>query len=127
MAVHLEWVGMACFRVWQDGAAVIAMDPYTPAAIGLEDDGRWIAAETVIVSSLTDIAHANVGLVKGNPKVINALDVARGITAAEIGGQPLVAVEAAEAPDHPDGADNNSLYALKVGDFWFLHRILDAR
>ena len=121
MAVHLEWVGMACFRVWQDGAAAIAMDPYTPTAIGLDDDGRRIAAETVIVSSLTDIAHGNVELVEGNPKVINALDVARGITAAEIGGQPLVAVEAAEASDHPDGADDNSLYALKAGDLWFLH------
>ena len=121
MAVHLQWIGMACFRLWEDGAAAIAMDPYTPEAIGLVDDGRRIDADTVIVSSLTDVAHANVGLVDGNPKVINALDVARGVTRAEISGQRLIAVEAAEAPDHPDGADDNALYAFQAGPLWFLH------
>ena len=75
MAVHLEWVGMACFRLWQDGARAIAMDPYTPAAIGLVDDGSKIQADTVIASSLTDVAHGNVGLIAGEPRVINALDV----------------------------------------------------
>ena len=39
MSVHLEWVGMACFRLWRDGGDAIAMDPYTPSAIGLVDDG----------------------------------------------------------------------------------------
>ena len=89
MAVHLEWVGMACFRLWQDGGPVIAMDPYTPSAIGLVDDGKRISADTVIVSSLTDVAHANVGLIEGEPQVINALDVARGKKSAQIYGAPL--------------------------------------
>ena len=121
MAVHLQWIGMACFRLWEDGASAIVMDPYTPEAIGLVDDGMRVVAETVIVSSLTDIAHANVGLVDGNPQVINALDIARGDTSAEINGQRLIAVEAAEAPDHPDGADDNALYAFQAGSLWFLH------
>ena len=121
MAVHLEWVGMACFRIWQDEGPVIAMDPYTPSAIGLVDDGRRIGAGTVIVSSLTDVAHGNVKLIEGEPRVINALDVARGLNAAKIFGAPLVAVEAAEAPDHPDGADDNALYAFNAGGLWFLH------
>ena len=121
MYVHLEWVGMACFRLWRDGRGVIAMDPYTPSAIGLEDDGSRIQADTVIVSSLTDIAHANIGLIEGEPKVINALDVAGRLCEAEIDGVPLVAVAAAEAPDHPDGADDNALYAFKANGLWFLH------
>ena len=121
MSVHLEWVGMACFRLWRDGRSVIAMDPYTPSAIGLEDDGSRIQADTVIVSSLTDIAHANVGLIEGEPKVINALDVALGLREAEINGIPLRAVAAAEAPDHPDGADDNALYAFQANGLWFLH------
>ncbi len=121
MAVHLEWVGMACFRLWQDGGPVIAMDPYTPSAIGLVDDGTRIQADTVIVSSLTDVAHANVKLIEGEPRVINALDVALGLSDAQIYDAPLAAVEAAEAPDHPDGADDNALYAFKAGGLWFLH------
>ena len=121
MAVHLEWVGMACFRIWQDGGPVIAMDPYTPSAIGLVDDGRRISADTVIVSSLTDVAHANVGLIDGEPQVINALGVARGENTAQIYGAPLQAVEAAEVADHPDGADDNALYAFNAGGLWFLH------
>ena len=121
MAVHLQWIGMACFRIWEDDTPAIAMDPYTPESIGLVDDGKRLNADTVIVSSLTDVAHANVGLVDGNPKVINALDVARGVTSPEINGRRLIAVEAAEAPDHPDGADDNALYAFSAGPLWFLH------
>ena len=121
MSVHLEWVGMACFRLWRDGHNAIAMDPYTPSAIGLVDDGSRIQADTVIVSSLTDIAHANVRLIEGEPKVVNALDVALGLSEAEINGIPLRAVAAAEAPDHPDGADDNALYAFQANGLWFLH------
>ncbi len=45
MSVHLEWVGMACFRLWRDGRGVRRdPDPYTPSAIGLEDDGSRIQA-----------------------------------------------------------------------------------
>ena len=76
------------------------MDPYTPAAIGLVDDGAKIQADTVISSSLTDVAHGNVGLIAGEPRVINALDVARDPGATLVDGEPLVTVEAAEAPDH---------------------------
>ena len=63
MSVHLEWVGHACFRLWEDGGPVIAMDPYTPsvvaAAVGLADPTELdirLQADTVIVSSLTDAA-----------------------------------------------------------------------
>jgi hypothetical protein len=128
MAVHLEFVGLACFRLWEDGGPIIATDPYTPAVVGAAsglDDGSLfeieLDAEVVIVSSLTDRAHSNVGLIAGSPKVINALDVAQGKSSPMIYGAPVVALQAAESPVHPDGPDDNALYAMKVGGLWFLH------
>ena len=123
MSVNLEWVGLACFRLWEDVGQAIVTDPYTPSAIGLVDEGELrhrIEGETVICSSLTDIAHSNYGLVEGDPRVINALDLARG-QSATISGEPVIAVEAAESPDHPEGPDDNALYAFKAGGLWFVH------
>jgi L-ascorbate metabolism protein UlaG (beta-lactamase superfamily) len=127
MSVNLEWIGLACFRLWQNGGPVIAMDPYSPSVVskacGVDQavfDIR-IQADTIIVSSLTDQAHCYVKLVEGNPKVIDALSVAQGHSEALISDEPLVAVQAAESPDHPDGARDNALYSFKVGGLWFLH------
>ena len=76
MSVHIEWVGHACFRVWRDGGPVIVMDPFTPKNLGLSDKEASLEGDTVIVSSLTDRAHGYPGLVRGDPPVINALEVA---------------------------------------------------
>ena len=127
MSVNLQWVGLACFRLWEDGGPVIVMDPYSPsvvaAAVGVDQavfDVR-LQADTVIVSSFTDKAHGHHQLVDGNPKVINALYVALGTSDARINGEPLVTVQAAEAPHHPEGPDDNAMYAFKAGDLWILH------
>ena len=128
MSVHLEWVGHACFRLWEDGGPVIAMDPYTPsvvaAAVGLADPTELdirLQADTVIVSSLTDAAHSYFRLVEGEPRVINALDVAQGRCEAKIDGEPLIAAPAAEAPEHPEGPKRNAVYAVKFSDVWVMH------
>lgn len=122
MSVQLEFVGHACFRVWQDGCPAIVMDPYGHATVQLEDDGTRLEAHTVIVSSRTDPAHDNVKFVAGNPQVINALDVARGQSDVVINGEPLITVEAAEAQDHTLHSPNdNALYALKCDNLWILH------
>ena len=121
MSVQLEFVGHACFRVWQDGRPILVTDPYTQETLGLEDDGFRLQADTIVVSSLTDPAHDNLALVDGSPRVINALDVARG-QSETINDEPLITVEAAEAPDHTEHSPNdNALYAFKAGDLWFLH------
>jgi hypothetical protein len=128
MPVNLEWIGLACFRLWQkEGSPVIAMDPYSPSVVakacGVDEavfDIR-IQADTVIVSSLTDQAHCYVNLIGGTPRVINALDVAQCRSKALINDEPLVAVQAAESPHHPEGARDNALYAFKVSGLWFLH------
>lgn len=121
MSVQLEFVGHACFRLWQDGRPTIVMDPYLHAAVKLPDDGIRLEADTVIVSSLTDSGHDNVKFVKGNPHIINAYDVARGLAKATINNELVIAVEAAEIANHPEGTDPNALYAFKAGGLWFLH------
>ena len=121
MSVQLEFVGHACFRLWEDGRPTIVMDPFGHEECELEDDGFRLDAETVIVSSLTDPAHDNVNLVNGHPHVINALDVATGKIQESINGEPIYAIPAAEIPDHPDGPEDNALYAIKAGGLWFNH------
>ena len=128
MAVHLQWVGLATFHLRQDDGPSIAMDPYDPAivaaACGVDDPAVFdfrLQAETVLVSSLTDEAHSYSEAVEGNPRIINALDVAKGERDVEINGEPMFAVQAAEAPHHPEGPDDNALYAFKAGGLWFLH------
>lgn len=121
MNAELEWVGLACFRLWQDGKPVLVMDPYRPTVLGVGEDKPILEAEQLLLSSLTDRAHSYVPLVKGDRPVHDALDIARGEASLEIGGEPVVAVEAAEAPEHPEGADPCAMYAFKVGDLWVLH------
>ena len=122
MSVQLEFVGHACFRLWENGAATIVTDPYNHGPARLEDDGSRLDAETVIVSSLTDEAHNNVAFVRGNPRVINALDVATGASSATINDEPLVAIAVKEVADHylHDPMDN-AMYAFKAGGLWFAH------
>ena len=122
MSVGLEFVGHACFRLWEDGRPTIIMDPYSHEETKLEDDGSRLDAHTVIVSSLTDAAHANIAFVRGNPRVINALDVATGATSERINGEPVVAIAIAEAPDHTLHAPmDNAIYAFKAGGLWLAH------
>jgi L-ascorbate metabolism protein UlaG (beta-lactamase superfamily) len=125
MSTQLEFVGHACFRLWEDGRPTVVMDPYGFAPLGLADPGKQLEADTVIVSSLTDSAHNNVGLVSGSPRVINALDVALGQSDSidgAINGAPIVAIPAKEDPNHSshDPMDN-AMYAFQAGGLWIAH------
>ena len=118
---------VACFRLSQEGGSTLVTDPYDPTVIAhacKADRKKFdygLQADTVIVSSLTDEAHAYYQAVEGNPQLINALDVAQGQAEAKIEGERLVAVQAAEAPHHPEGPDDNALYAFTFGGVKFLH------
>ena len=98
---------------------------YEGIKIGIDDEedcALRLQGDVVICSSLTDVGHNNYEIVDGEPRVIDALeDLARGGKRAEINGEPVVAVEAAESDEHPEGADANALYAFKVGSLWVLH------
>ena len=89
MNIELEWLFLACFRLWQDGRPYLVTDQGTPSVLGIGRDEPTFDGELMIASSLI--------------------------------GKPIVAVEAAEAPDHPEGADPNALYAFEAGGLWFLH------
>lgn len=117
----IEFLGHACFRIWEEGHPTIMTDPYTHSDVGMVDDGVKYEAQTVIVSSLTDLSHNNYQLASGNPKVINALDVATGKTPESINGEPIIAIAVSETPDHPRGPDDNGMYAFKAGGLWFAH------
>ena len=137
MAVNIEWVGLSCFRVWRDGGPVIVMDPFNPAELmnfGLfpgetstlekPDEKRLIEGNTVIVSSLTDIAHGSPQLVRGSPRIINALDLVQQKSQAEIDGSTLISVLGGESEDRPEEfgeAKPNAIYGLKVGGLWITH------
>lgn len=122
MSIQLEFVGHACFRLWEDGKPVIVTDPFGHKICQMEDDGFRLDAETIIASSLTDPAHNNVDFVRGQPQVINALEVATGKESATINGEPLVTIAAREVANHHmhDPMDN-ALYAFKAGGLWFAH------
>ena len=122
MSIQLEFVGHACFRLWENGRPSIVMDPFTHEECILDDDGSRLDADTVIVSSLTDRAHSNVNLVKGQPRIIDALDIARGVSTESINDEPVVAIGSAEAPDHTEHDPmENAMYAFKAGGYWFAH------
>ncbi len=121
MSLKVEFIGHACYRIWQDGRPLVVTDPYTHSDVGLEDDGRRLESEYVIVSSLIDLSHNNYSMVAGQPKVINALDVAVGKAAATINDEPVIAIPVAEHPEHPTGPDDNGMYAFKAGGLWFAH------
>ena len=88
-----------------------------------EDSTYGLDAETVIVSSVTDEAHDHVAMVRNEPRVINALDVATGRTEAMINGEAVVAIATAESPNHYDHEipRDNAVYAFKAGGLWFFH------
>lgn len=121
MKITVEFVGHACFRIWQDERPLVVTDPFTPSDVDLPDDVTTLEADNVIVSSLTDLSHNNYGMVTNNPTVINALDVAQGKAEATLNDEPVICIQAAEHPNHPTGADDNATYAFKVGDLWFAH------
>ena len=122
MPVHVEWVGHACFRIRRDGGPTIVTDPYTQRNVSLPED-TTIEGDTVIVSSLTDRAHGNPNLVRGNPRVINALDLAVAGTEAQVEGSPLITLKVSESEMHESGSPkDNAMYALKVGGLWILHQ-----
>ena len=121
MAVNIEWVGHACFRIWRDGGPVIVTDPFSPTRLGLPA-GPAIHGDLAIVSSLDDLAHGDPGLIHGTPEVINALELVRENRRVEVDGNPLIPLGAAESPLHDSGSPkDNALYAFKVEDLWILH------
>ena len=127
MSVNIKWIGHACFQVWREGGPIIVTDPYDPVEVGLGQAAEAIDGDVVICSSLDDRAHGHYQLVRGKPRVINALEVSRNGNAEKIDGSELITLGASEGPGHLNGQGqfeaprDNALYAFEAGGLWIMH------
>lgn len=120
MALNVEFVGLACFRLWDDaGGPVVVTDPYTPFDIGMPEDKK-IDGDLIVASSETDTAHFNPALVNGTPEIVNALDVTDG-KHFELGGREIAAIAVTEDPKLADSAKDCAMYGFSLGGLDVVH------
>lgn len=120
MALSVEFIGLACFRLWDEaGGPVVVTDPYTPFDIGMPEDCQ-IDGDLIIASSVTDTAHFNPGLVRGEPEIVNALDLTDGAT-FELSGRDVAALAVTEDPSLADSAKDCAMYGFSLGGLDIVH------
>jgi L-ascorbate metabolism protein UlaG (beta-lactamase superfamily) len=118
--VKIRFYAHASFRLEADGLAVIT-DPYTPGPQHSGFDPIDEPAEIVIMSSATDPFHSDPSHVRGDPTVVNALELPP--EGADIGGlhiRPFPAMESMTF-DYGRDPDANALYLFTLGDLRVLH------
>ncbi len=117
----IKWYGHAAFSILRDDGKRIITDPYTPEGVGyapIQD-----AADLVIISSDDDSAHCRADLIKGEPLVVNALEVAQNSGKANALGMEIEAIEAAEWDHHPEHEvpGQNGMYRFEVDGVKIAH------
>jgi len=118
--MEIKWYGHASFRISSQKGLSIITDPYTPERIGYRPISE--GADIVIVSSDNDPAHCRSDLIKGNPEVVVALDVARKGGSIKVKSQNIHAVEVMEAYNHPSGSpDPNGMYKFTLDGITVSH------
>jgi L-ascorbate metabolism protein UlaG (beta-lactamase superfamily) len=118
--VKIRFYAHASFRVEADGLAVIT-DPYTPGPQNSGFDPIHEPADIVIMSSATDPFHSDSSHVRGDPTVVNALELPP--EGAEVRGlhiRPFPAMESMTF-DYGRDPDANALYLFTLGDLRVLH------
>ncbi|MDX2006832.1 MAG: MBL fold metallo-hydrolase [Meiothermus sp.] len=109
--MKLKWYGHASFRLTSSAGVGLITDPYDPQTAGYKPFTE--PAEVVVISSDNDRFHCNAHLIPGNPKVINALELARDGGATNLYGLEVRAVEAMEALNHREHhPDQNGMYRI---------------
>jgi L-ascorbate metabolism protein UlaG (beta-lactamase superfamily) len=119
--VKIKFYAHASFRLEADGLAVVT-DPYTPGPGQSGFDPIDEPADIVIMSSATDRFHSDPSHVKGDPIVINALEVPPEGT--EVRGMPIRAFPAYESLTFDfvtRDPDANALYLFTLGGLRVLH------
>jgi L-ascorbate metabolism protein UlaG (beta-lactamase superfamily) len=115
--MKIKWYGHACFRV-EGGGISIVTDPYTPEVAGLDPVEE--PADVVVMSSATDRFHSYASMVPGDPKVLNALEIARS-EPVEVNGVVFEALPTMESLEHKESPDENAIYRFEVDGISVLH------
>ena len=115
--MKIKWYGHACFRI-EGGGISIVTDPYTPEVAGLDPVDE--PADVVIMSSATDRFHSCSSMVPGDPRVLNALEIAR-TGPAEAGGVMFEALPTMESLAHKESPDENAIYSFELEGVRVLH------
>jgi len=115
--MKIKWYGHACFRI-EGGGISIVTDPYTPDVAGLEPVDE--PADVVIMSSATDSFHSCAAMVPGDPKVLNALEIARS-GSVEANGVLFEAWPTMESLRHKEDPDENAIYRFELEGISVLH------
>ncbi|WP_102126278.1 MBL fold metallo-hydrolase [Deinococcus planocerae] len=123
--MKITFYAHASFRLEADGLAVVT-DPYTPGP----KPGSGFApidepADLVIMSSSTDTFHSDPSHIRGDPAVVDALELPpEGATVKGVEIRPFPAMESltfdfqGEFGRHPDA---NALYLFTLGGLRVLH------
>jgi L-ascorbate metabolism protein UlaG (beta-lactamase superfamily) len=115
--VKIKWYGHACFRIEGEGISIVT-DPYTPEVAGLDPVDE--PADVVIMSSATDRFHSCYSMVPGDPRVLNALEIAR-TGPVEAGGVVFEALPTMESLAHKESPDENAIYRFELEGVRVLH------
>ena len=123
--MKITFYAHASFRFEADGLAVVT-DPYTPGPKpGSGFDPIDEAADLVIMSSSTDSFHSDPSHVRGDPAVVDALDVGpEGVTVKGVEIRAFPAMESLTYDfqgQHGRDPDANALYLFRLGGLRVLH------
>src|ERR687897_1293152 len=115
--MKIKWYGHACFRIEGDDI-VIVTDPYTPEVAGLDPMDE--PADVVVMSSATDRFHSDASMVPGDPKILNALEIA-GRGRVEVNNVVFEALPTMESLRHKESPDENAIYRFELEGISILH------
>jgi L-ascorbate metabolism protein UlaG (beta-lactamase superfamily) len=113
-SVKIRFYAHASFRLEVDAFAVIT-DPYTPGPQNSGFDPIDELADVVIMSSATDPFHSDPSHVRGDPTVVNALELPpEGAEARGLHVRPFPAMESMTF-DFGRDPDANAMYLFTLG------------
>lgn len=122
--MKIKFYAHASFRLEADGLVVVT-DPYTPGPSHSGFDPIEEAADVVIMSSATDDFHSDPSHVRGEPVVVNALELPP--EGAEARGIPIRSFPAYESKtfdyrsEFGRDPDTNAFYHFTLGGLRVLH------
>ncbi len=118
--MKIRFYAHASFRLEADGLSVIT-DPYTPGPQNSGFDTIDEPADIVIMSSATDPFHSDPSHVRGDPTVVNALELPpEGADVRGLHIRPFPAMESMTF-DFGRDPDANALYLFTLGGLRVLH------